>query len=347
MAERVDFYTTLNLTRSSTLIDVKRAYKRLALQKHPDMDKGSDTEFVAVGLAYHVLSSNKLKAQYDANELEFHNSRALLVDSFDITKALEIFQAFFGTANPFATVTAGVNELFDAAEADRKPKPAAPIQLSLSCTLVDLYNGVKKTVSVSKKRVSSTGEVDAYTKTYVIAAQPYWIDGTTLVFEKEADDVTGDVIFTVKVEPHETFSIKGFNLHVKHALPLHKALTGVVMSLSMPDGRKLNLSVEEVIHPAFVKVVKGEGLLDKQAGRRGDLVIEFEVVFPKTLAPFQRELCSAALCLDKELLDETNLKRQLLQTALILPPNLAETERKKVQDVVKLTVKRDELPPPE
>eukprot|EP00285_Hemiselmis_virescens_P006004 CAMPEP_0173390084 /NCGR_PEP_ID=MMETSP1356-20130122/14289_1 /TAXON_ID=77927 ORGANISM="Hemiselmis virescens, Strain PCC157" /NCGR_SAMPLE_ID=MMETSP1356 /ASSEMBLY_ACC=CAM_ASM_000847 /LENGTH=346 /DNA_ID=CAMNT_0014347405 /DNA_START=78 /DNA_END=1114 /DNA_ORIENTATION=- len=346
MAERVDFYTTLNLTRSSTLADVKRAYKRLALQKHPDMIKGSDTEFVAVGLAYHVLSSNKLRAQYDANELEFNTARALLVDSFDLAKALEIFEAFFGTANPFATVTAGVNELFDAAEVDRRAKPAEPIHLSLSCTLLDLYNGVKKTVSVSKKRVSGTGEVDAYTKTYVIAAQPYWIDGTTLVFEKEADDVTGDVVFTVKVEPHGVFAIKGYNLHMMHELPLHKALTGVVLSIAMPDGRKLNLSVEEVIHPNYIKVIKGEGLVDKQAGRRGDLVIEFRIIFPQTLAPIQRELITAALCLDKDLLDETNIQRQLMQTALKLPSNLADTERKKVNDVIKLTVTRDALPPP-
>jgi hypothetical protein len=34
---------------------------------------------------------------------------------------------------------------------------------------------------------------------YVIAAEPHWVDGTSLVFEKETDDVTGDVVFTVKV----------------------------------------------------------------------------------------------------------------------------------------------------
>lgn len=38
------------------------------------------------------------------------------------SQALETFEAFFGTANPFATVTAGVNELFDAAEEDRRVK---------------------------------------------------------------------------------------------------------------------------------------------------------------------------------------------------------------------------------
>lgn len=347
MGERLDFYTTLNLTRSSALPDVKRAYKRLALQRHPDMEKGTEAEFVAVALAYHVLSNAKLRAQYDANELEFANARALLVDTFDMPKALEIFEAFFGTANPFATVTAGVNELFDAAEADRQAKPSMPINLTLNCSLVDLYNGVKKTVAVAKKRVASSGEVDAYTKTYVIAAEPYWTDGTTLVFEKEQDDVTGDVIFTVKIEPHPIFSIKGYNLQMCHPISLHEALTGVVLTISMPDGRNLNLSIEEVINPDYVKTVKGEGLLDKSSGKRGDLVIEFKTQFPTSLASIQKSLLSAALAIQPELLDETSLQRQLMVAALKLPANLTDTERAKVSSVVKLTVKRDAVPPPE
>ncbi len=108
-----------------------RRYKRLALQKHPDMQKGTDAEFIAIGLAYHVLSNPKLRAQYDANEREFSTAKALLVEGFDMPKALELFETFFGTANPFATLTAGVDKLFDAAEQDRKPKPTAPINLTL------------------------------------------------------------------------------------------------------------------------------------------------------------------------------------------------------------------------
>jgi len=347
MAERIDFYTTLNLTRSSALQDVKRAYKKLALQKHPDMEKGTDAEFVAIGLAYHVLSNPKLRAQYDASELEFSTTRALLVDSFDMPKALEAFEAFFGTANPFATVTKGVNELFDAAEQDRKPKPSPPIALVLSCTLLDLYNGVKKIVAVPKKRIASSGAVEAYTKTYVITAEPYWIDGTTLVFEKDQDDVTGDVVFTVQVEPHETFSIIGYNLHMVCQMPLFQALTGTVLPIMMPDGRKLNLSVEEVVDPDYVKTVKGEGLPDKQTGERGDLVISFKIQFPKKFESLQKQLLHLALCLPSDLLDPTNQQRQLLQTAMKLPANLADTEKKKVADVIKLTVKRDEIPPPE
>ena len=131
MQDRIDLYAVLSLTRACTAADVKRAFKKLALQSHPDKGKGLDAEFIAIALAYHVLVDPKLRAAYDANEREFSKTRQSLVESFDLDKALEIFAIFFGTANPFAASSTGVNELFDAAESERQPKPAPKLHLTL------------------------------------------------------------------------------------------------------------------------------------------------------------------------------------------------------------------------
>ena len=131
MQDRIDLYAVLSLTRACTAADVKRAFKKLALQSHPDKGKGLDAEFIAIALAYHVLCDPKLRAAYDANEREFSKTRQSLVESFNMEKALEIFAAFFGTANPFAAASTGVNELFDAAESERQPKPAPNLHLAL------------------------------------------------------------------------------------------------------------------------------------------------------------------------------------------------------------------------
>jgi hypothetical protein len=76
-------------------------------------------------------------------------------------------------------------------------------------------------------------------------------------------------------------------------------------------------------------------------------VIEFKTHFPTNLAPIQKSLLSAALAIQPELLDETSIQRQLLVAALKLPANLTDTERAKVASVVKLTVQRDAVAPPE
>ena len=96
IGERLDLYATLGLNRSSRDLDLKRAYKKLALSNHPDKNKGTETEFLYIGFAYHVLSNPKLRAVYDANEVEFATSRQKLIENFNSEKALEIFDAFFG-----------------------------------------------------------------------------------------------------------------------------------------------------------------------------------------------------------------------------------------------------------
>ena len=330
IAERLDLYATLGLNRSSRDIDVKRAYKNLALANHPNKGKGTETEFLYIAFAYHVLVQPKLRAVYDANELEFSTSRKALIDDFNSETALEIFDQFFGTSNPFAALSDGVDGLFDAEEQARQPVPAPEIDLQLVCTLEDLYNGVKKSVAVNKKRLDNEGKGQDYKKTYIIEVESHWLSGTKLRYVKEPEDVTGDVVFTVQIEKHKTFSVSGFDLKLTYPLPLYNALTGIVIPLDMPDGRRVHMSVEEIIDSSTIKTLKGEGMLNKATNVRGDVIIAFDIHFPRKLTKFQKELLDMALRLPIELTDETHIQRRLLTTGLNLPLNLAQTEREKV-----------------
>eukprot|EP00960_Hanusia_phi_P070414 767305-Hanusia_phi.AAC.10 len=98
---------------------------------------------------------------------------------------------------------------------------------------------------------------------------------------------------------------------MKQEVSLCDSLTGFVIPIQMPDGRKLNVAIEEVIDPSFCKVSPSE--LHTNSTRSS-------AISPST---------------------------RLLSTAMKLPPNLAETERQKVEAVNNLLVKRDEQPPPE
>lgn len=115
----------------------------------------------------------------------------------------------------------------------------------------------------------------------------------------------------------------------------------------MPDGRMVHVSVEEVIDSSYVKVLKGEGMLNKATNTRGDVIVTFDIKFPRKLNQFQKDLLDMALRLPIELTDETHIQRRLLATGLKLPQNLAQTEREKVEAVNALMTKRDEPPAPE
>jgi DnaJ-class molecular chaperone len=252
-----------------------------------------------------------------------------------------------GTANPFAALSDGINGLFDAEEKARQPKPAPQIDLSLVCTLEDLYNGVKKSLAVPKRKLDNEGAVVEYTKTYIIQVESQWVSGTKLRYVKEPEDVTGDVVFTVEVEKHKTFTISGFDLKMTHPTPLYNALTGTVIALDMPDGRRLNVSIEEVIDTKLIRTIKGEGMLNKATNTRGDVIIAFDIKFPRKLNQFQKDLLDMALRLPIELTEDTHIQRRLITTGLKLPNNLAQSERDKVEAVNKLMTKRDAPPVPE
>mmetsp|Transcript_34577 Transcript_34577/g.77978 ORF Transcript_34577/g.77978 Transcript_34577/m.77978 type:complete len:314 (-) Transcript_34577:275-1216(-) len=308
MLERLDVYSALGLSRGCSEEEVRRSYRKLALKTHPDKEKGTESEFLAIGFSYRVLSDRKLRALYDRRDMDFSASKADLIESFDINEALAIFDHFFGTSNPFAAVSEGVESLFDSEADKRKPKPSQRIEIELPCTLEEIYNSISKNIEVPKQRVNSDGQVENYTKTYRIQAEPSWISGTKLKFDKEPDDLTGDVIFTVQIEPHAVFEIENFSLKMKQEVSLCDSLTGFVIPIQMPDGRKLNVAIEEVIDPSFCKIIKGEGLLDKERNIRGDLIITFHIHFPKKLLPIQRDLLQLALRLPQELTNANNIQ---------------------------------------
>lgn len=68
--EEVNYYEVLGIGEDSTLMEIKKAYRRLALEKHPDRNKGNErqaeVEFRRIGRAYEILSNDEDRRQYDA-----------------------------------------------------------------------------------------------------------------------------------------------------------------------------------------------------------------------------------------------------------------------------------------
>src|SRR3989338_33807 len=106
MAESIDFYGALGVSKNATETDIKKAYRKLALEHHPDRNKGdkeSEEKFKEVTKAYEVLS-----------------------DPF------EIFEQFFGGANPFS-------------------RAQARSTYSLTISFMDAVNGATKRVNMGGK----------------------------------------------------------------------------------------------------------------------------------------------------------------------------------------------------
>ena len=97
-----------------------------------------------------------------------------------------------------------------------------------------------------------------------------------------------DVVFIIQEKAHSHFRREGSDLYYTHRLPLVDALCGTSFSIQHLDGRQLPITVNDVAGPNSQKVVRGEGMPNSKTGAKGDLRVQFNIVFPKKISDDQK-----------------------------------------------------------
>ena len=290
----VDYYGTLEVARGATDTEIKKAYRKLAMKWHPDKNaddpEAAAARFQELGEAYEVLTDKERRAVYD--RYGYEALRDGVSDGAGGTSGgytyrqngSEIFEGFFGTANPFAALGFGEAAPFASRLQKDAPRQAEPIQHDLLCTLEELFNGCTKRCRVTRQRIMAGGP-QPETATLTINVAPGWRAGTKVTFPKAGDEAPGtvapDIVFVIQEAPHGTFTRQKQNLVHVAQISLADALTECALSVPTLDGRVLSLPCPEVVSPGYEKVIPGEGMpLSKAPTERGDLLVRFDILFP-------------------------------------------------------------------
>mmetsp|Transcript_10865 Transcript_10865/g.17400 ORF Transcript_10865/g.17400 Transcript_10865/m.17400 type:complete len:339 (+) Transcript_10865:236-1252(+) len=302
----MDYYDELGVTRSAADVDVKKAYRKLALKYHPDKDASPEAVaiFARVAEAYDVLTDGKLKATFDLlGEIglkqgvpDGKGGRRGGIYAFDVSP-LAVFERFFGTSNPYSALM-DISAAFEALTADKPALLGMQRTFDVPVTLGELYHGSSKMVThVRKLQLEPGAEVLEESRTLTIAVPPGCKNGQRFVFEKEGNAKPnmepGPVVYTLAALKHDVFARAGDDLVYTATLPLIDSLCGAQLSIPTLDGRQLSIPVTDTVKTGSKKVVLGEGM-PRGDGSRGDLIIVFDILFPKTLSPMQRDLMRAA-----------------------------------------------------
>lgn len=182
----------------------------------------------------------------------------------------------------------------------RKRQDSAVVR-DLQVSLEDIYKGTTKKLKITRKILNPDGRsTRTEDKILTIDIKPGWKAGTKITFPKEGDqtpnNIPADVVFVIKDKPHPVFKRDGSDIKYKVRLPLKDALCGCTLQIPTIDERKIPLRLTEVIKPNSTKRIQGEGLpLPKTPTKRGDLIIEFDVSFPKTLTQSTKEILADCL----------------------------------------------------
>lgn len=316
-----DFYKILEIPRDASQDQIKKAYRRMAMKWHPDKNHGNEeeaqTRFQEVSTAYEVLSDPDKRALYDRGGEEALNPGSGARYSSRM-RPEDLFRQFFGGANPFGSFFGGGGSPFDAffgGGGDRfggddfgfpgmfgsrraygRPnvlRKMEPAVLNISVSLDQLFTGTTKVLKYVRHLHGVQNE-----NTFTLEIRPGALEGTKYTFEGEGDIREGyvpqDVIFVVKQLKHPRFDRNKDDLSCKMRISLKEAITGLDRTIEGIDGSMIPVTINKTIKPGFRHRIAGHGMPSK-AGGRGDLVIDFDVVFPEIDDPEIKEMLAQLL----------------------------------------------------
>lgn len=144
-----DFYKVLGVSRTASKDEIKKAYRKRALETHPDQG-GKKEEFAEVAEAYECLNNPEKKQVYDQYGSEAVNNMGAGgggMGGFHGRNAEDVFSEFFRQAGGFGDMFGGGR--------GRGPQQVPPVEVQLKVTLEEIANGASKTVRVTRPSVCS------------------------------------------------------------------------------------------------------------------------------------------------------------------------------------------------
>ncbi|XP_068600568.1 dnaJ homolog subfamily B member 13 [Brachionichthys hirsutus] len=312
----MDYYETLEINRNATFSDINVAYRRLALKYHPlrGGEPGSGERFRQLGEAYDVLSDPRKKATYDkfgeeglkgGIPPEYGSSGAWSSKYAYHGIPDKTFKQFFGGDNPFAAfITSDEPLQFGGLRPGEVKTQDVHIERDLHLSIDDLFHGCTRKIKISRRVMNEDGHTSSIKdKILTINVKPGWKEGTRITFPKEGDqgpnNIPADIVFVVRQKSHPLFVRQVNDLIYKAQISLEMALTGFSVDVKTLDGKQITVPINSIVHPAYKKVVTGEGMpLSQDRSQRGDLILTFDIQFPQqNLSAERKQLIKQALAL--------------------------------------------------
>lgn len=306
-----DYYGALGVSRDASDEELKNGYRTVAMkwhpQKNPNRKEEAEAKFREIAEAYDVLIDPGKRARYDQyGEDGLKNGTVEFNAEFRgyqyVGDPFALFQKFFGSVSPFAEVSALLNQGGGLATRSLPKTAENALEMELPCTLEELYEGVTKKVAIERNRIRPDGR-SQFTdkKLFTVPIRKGWKAGTRLTFKGEGHQthpkiIAGDLVFVVVEVPHTSFVREGCDLVYTHKISLCEALVGHTLNVTTLDKNVLSLHVPEVASPAYEKRLRCRGLPDPEhPDELGDLVIRWDISFPKALGSGEKNSLTAVL----------------------------------------------------
>lgn len=314
-----DYYSILGVSKTASADEIKKAFRRLARQYHPDMnpgDRNAESRFKEVSEAYEILSDPDKRKQYDrfgqywkqaANSPGGWNGGAAPQGGatpggfdFDFSQYAD-FDEFiesllggmggrtrsqwssYGGASPRSSSrSTGFSGGFEdfAGYNRRSTGVSLDQEATLSLSLSEAFHGVEKRLSVSGQKVS-------------VRIPPGAKKGSRVRVKgkgkKDGYGRQGDLYLNIDLKPHQFFEFDGDNLVCEVPISPDEAVLGAKIEVPTPDGT-VTVSIPAGIRSGQMLRLRGKGWRRPKSSARTDQLVKVEIAPPTRLSDEERQL---------------------------------------------------------
>lgn len=312
-----DYYDLLGVPRDADAAAIKKAYRKLARQYHPDVNKSEQAEsrFKEISEAYEVLGDPEKRKKYDrlgANwkagqdftpppgwenmRYEFHGAPGgggggMPFEDFGGGSFSDFFEQLFGGGMGGGRARGGRSARWS------PPVRGQDHEAEITIPLEEAYHGAKRGVSLQTVEMDAKGQPHPTTRTYQVNIPPGTTDGSRIRLTGQGGAghegaQAGDLYLRVRLAPHPRFKVHGLDLETELPVtPWEAALGGNVSvhtldgdaSIKLPPGTQSGQRIR----------LRGKGLPHRRGGRRGDLFAVVGIRVPDRLSAREKELFEA------------------------------------------------------
>lgn len=280
-----DPYETLGIAKKASQDEVRKAYRKLAKEFHPDLHPGdpkAEERFKEVTAAYELLGDPAKRIRFDRGEIDADGQERPQQQFYREYEETPGGQHYHSTAGfeDFADISDFFGSVFGAD--GRRARGSVrmrgrDIHYQLPIDFLEAVRGTHKRVTMP----------DGHTIDLTVPEGT--ADGQTLRLKGKGmpgvgGGPAGDALVEIKVGPHPLFRRKGDDIAIELPISIDEAILGAKVSVPTIDGQ-VNMKVPKGSTTGQVLRLRGKGVRSPARKKRGDQLVTLKVVMPKTIDP--------------------------------------------------------------
>ena len=303
-----DYYETLKVNKGASDSEIKKAYRKLAIQFHPDKnpgDKVAEQKFKEAAEAYEILSNPQKRQQYDQfGHAAFSGGQGFSGGGMSMDDIFDHFGDIFGSS---------FGGGFGSRGSGRRVRKGSNLRVKLRLSLEDVVNGVQKKIKVNKlvaaygvefstcPTCNGTGQVSRVTNTIlgamqtsstcpnckgsgqIIAKRPPGVDSSGL----EKKETIIEIEIPPGVEEGMQLSMQGKGNEV--GISFSDAVMGTTVEIPMVSG-KAKIKIPSGTQSGKNLRLRSKGIPDVNGYGRGDMIVNIQVFTPQKISKEEKEL---------------------------------------------------------